>query len=83
MTVARTVLSPDDASQVLEALRSEYGLGDKYRMDVAKRPNGRWRIQSRGKRVDSMPPMSADSIHDWFDKQFGDVITDRLETSEG
>jgi hypothetical protein len=77
------VLTPDDATEVLEELRSGAGLGDKYKLDVDKQPDGHWRITHDGKRVDSVPPMTAGHVEDWFDKQFGDVVTDRLETSEG
>jgi len=83
MSSTPKVLSPDDASEVLEELRSCYGLGDKYQLDVDVQPNGRWRITHEGRRVDSVPPMTEDSVEDWFDRQFGDVVTDRLETSEG
>lgn len=80
---AAKVLSPDEASEVLEELRNCYGLGDKYCMDVDGQPDGRWRITHEGQRVDSVAPMTAGHVEDWFDKQFGDVVTDRLETSEG
>jgi hypothetical protein len=52
-------------------------------MEVARLPSGRWRIAHEGRPVDTVPPMSADSVFDWFEEKFGDVITDRLETSEG
>lgn len=77
------VLTPDDAIEVLEELRSGAGLGDKYKFDVDGQPDGHWRITHDGKRVDSVPPMTAGHVEDWFDKQFGDVVTDRRETSEG
>ena len=83
MSSAAKVLTPDSAQEVLEELRSQYGLGDKYRMEIAGLPGGRWRILHDGRRVDTVPPLTADHVHEWFDKQFGDVVTDRLETSEG
>jgi hypothetical protein len=83
MSSAAKVLTPDGATRVLEGLRSQYGLGDKYRMEVARLPSGRWRIAHEGHPVDTVAPMSAASIFDWFDQKFGDIITDRLETSEG
>lgn len=83
MSSLAPVLTPDRAQQIFEDLRSQYGLGDKYRIEISRLPSGSWRILRKGSAFDTVPPMSAASIFDWFNDKFGDVVTDRLETSEG
>jgi len=79
--MAKNPLDPVEAETIAQDLRAQHGLGQKYRLSVRKSRSG-WHVRDQKGRVDSVPPMPADSWREYLAKRFVEAITEHTETSE-
>ncbi len=77
------VLRPEVAEHVVDELRGRFGLGQAYHLRVHENAKGDWDIEDgRGAHI-VVHPMSAGRFVRWFYEQYGDVICERCQTTEG
>lgn len=77
------VLRPEVAEHVVDELRGRFGLGQAYHLRVHENAKGDWDVEDgRGAHV-VVHPMSAGRFVRWFYEQYGDVICERCQTTEG
>ncbi|HEX4337842.1 MAG TPA: hypothetical protein VH062_18155 [Polyangiaceae bacterium] len=79
--MVRTPLEPVEAENIAADLRARHGLGQKYRISVEASRHG-WHVRDSKGRVDSVPPMPAESWRRYLDERFVEAITEHDETSE-
>lgn len=81
--VALGPLAPGAAERMVDGLRTQYGLGQAYRVRVRRTGRGQWDIEDGQGRHEVVSPMSAGGLEQWYWDRYGDVIAERRETSEG
>jgi hypothetical protein len=74
-------IKPDEAEDIAKKVRAEHGLGQKYRIKVESTQRG-WHVLDRQGRVDSVPPMAAESWRKYLEERYVEAITEHDETSE-
>lgn len=76
-------LTPHGAEQLVAELRSRYGLGQAYQLEVRSDGHGRWEIADGLGKHRVVSPMNEPRFRQWFWDHYGDVIVERQHTSEG
>jgi hypothetical protein len=74
-------IATTEAERIATELRSEHGLGQKYRLKVEPTLRG-WHVRDQKGHVDSVPPMPRDRWRAYLEDRFVEAITEHDETSE-
>jgi hypothetical protein len=74
-------IEPREAEHIARELRTEHGLGEKYRIEVQPSQRG-WHVRDREGHVDSVAPMPAERWREYLEERFIEAITQHDETSE-
>jgi hypothetical protein len=80
MTV-KNLLNPVEAEHIASEIRTEHGLGQKYRLKVETSRSG-WHVRDHEGRVESVPPMPAWRWREYLEERFIEAITLHAETTE-
>jgi len=81
MMAKNSPIAPTEAETIAAEIRSEHGLGQKYRLKVEPSARG-WHVQDQKGRIDSVPPMPASGWRAYLEERFVEAITEHDETSE-
>lgn len=76
-------LSTGAAERRFEELRYRYGLGQAFRLRVRSAGWDAWEVIDTQGRTERVHPMTETRLAEWYWDRFGDVITERQQTSEG
>ncbi len=76
-------LSPTAAEEIVDDLRYQFGLGQAYHLDVQRNSRGDWEVDDGLGHHQTIPPMDEADLRQWWVDTYGDVVSERLETSEG
>jgi hypothetical protein len=74
-------LAPAEAETVASEVRSQHGLGQKYRITVQPSRHG-WHVRDQKGHIDSVPPMPMERWKEYLEARFVEAIAEREETSE-
>jgi hypothetical protein len=77
----KTPIAPTEAEHIVAEVRSEHGLGQKYRLKVEPSTRG-WHVKDQKGHVESVPPMPAERWRAYLEERFVEAITEHDETSE-
>ena len=77
-----SLITPTAAEAIVDHIRHSYGLGDAYHLRIEENEDGTWRVADGLGHALRVPAMGERAFRKWFDATYGDVIADRLETSE-
>jgi hypothetical protein len=78
---AKNALNPIEAEHIASEIRTEHGLGQKYRLKIEPTMRG-WHVRDQEGRVESVPPMPAERWREYLEERFVEAITQHDETTE-
>lgn len=70
------------AEKIVDDIRRHFGLGDAYHLDIRENEDGTWTVADGLGKMVTVPAMGETKWRSWFQANYGDVIVDRMETSE-
>ncbi|HVU04196.1 MAG TPA: hypothetical protein VHE30_20705 [Polyangiaceae bacterium] len=74
-------IAPSEAEHIVTEVRTEHGLGQKYRLKVEPSRRG-WHVRDQKGSVESVPPMAEETWRAYLEDRFVEAITQHDETSE-
>lgn len=77
-----SIITPTAAEAIVDRIRYAYGLGSAYHLSIEENEDGTWQVADGLGHDQRVPAMGERAFRKWFDANYGDVIADRLETSE-
>jgi hypothetical protein len=79
--VSVLAIEASEAEQIAGDLRSQHGLGQKYRLKVEPSRRG-WHVRDQKGKIESVPPMPRELWRAYLENRFVEAITEHDETSE-